>query len=101
MPDSAAAFAAIALMAVAAYLTRIAGVFLGGRIAVDSLAARVLDVLPGAALAGVLALALAGVPWPDRLAVLVAVGVYLWRRNTLLAIAVGLAITVGRAHLVA
>lgn len=101
MPDSGSALVAIALMAGAAYLTRVAGVLLGGRVAADSLATRVLDVLPGAALAGVLALALAQVSWPDRIAVLIAVGAWLWRRNTLLAIGVGLAIAVGHAHVVA
>ncbi len=101
MPEGGAALAGIAVMALATYLTRIAGYFLGSRIAADSLAARVLDVLPGAALAGVLALALAAVDLADRFAVLAAVGVYLWRRHTLLAIATGLLLAVGRAHLFA
>lgn len=99
MPETAAALAGIAVLALATYVTRITGYFLGGRIAADSPAGRVLDALPGAALAGVLALSLANASVIDLAAVAIAVAVFLWRGHTLLAIGIGLLIAVANAHL--
>jgi uncharacterized membrane protein len=99
VPDLKATLLAIIVMTMATYLTRIAGYFLGSRIVPGSRASRVLEVLPGAALAGVLALSLAQLPVIDILAVVVAVLAYLWSGHTLLGIATGLIIAVANAHL--
>lgn len=101
MPDLRATLLAILLMAVATYLTRIAGYFLGSFIAQGSVAGRVLDVLPGAALAGVLALSLQQLPFADIVAIAVAVLAFLWSRNTLAGIAVGLLLAIANAHVLA
>lgn len=98
MPDFPATLLAIVVMTAATYLTRIAGYFLGSRIVANSLASRVLEVLPGAALAGVLALSLVQLPIVDVFAVAAAVAVYLWSDRTLAGIATGLAIAVINAH---
>lgn len=98
MPDFHATLYAIFVMTVATYLTRIAGYFLGSRITPDSLASRVLGVLPGAALAGVLALSLVQLAVAEVLAVAAAVAVYLWAGRTLAGIATGLTIAVLNAH---
>lgn len=99
MPDFQATFLAIVIMTIATYFTRIAGYFLGSRMVPGSLTSRVLEVLPGAALAGVLALSLVQLPLVDVLAVGVAVLAYLWSGHTLLGIATGLVIAVANAHL--
>lgn len=99
MPETAAALLGIAVMALATYLTRITGYLIGNRIAPESTVGRVLDTLPGAALAGVLAISLASASLVDLVAVVAAVLVYLWRGQTLLAIGTGLLIAVGYAHL--
>lgn len=101
MPDFLATFLAIVVMTVATYLTRIAGYFLGSRIAPDSLAGKVLEILPGAALAGVLALSLVQLQAGNIIAVAVAVAVYLWSGWTLAGIATGLVIAVANAHYLA
>lgn len=101
MPELGATLLAILVMAVATYLTRIAGYYLGGYIAQDSLAGQVLDVLPGAALSGVLALSLVQLPAMDMLAVAAAVAVFMLSGRTLAGIATGLVIAVGNAHLLA
>lgn len=98
MPDLRATLLATLVMAIATYLTRIAGYFLGGHIAPGSVAGRVLDVLPGAALAGVLALSLQQLPVVDIVAIGVAVLAFLWTGNTLAGIAVGLLIAIVNAH---
>lgn len=98
MPDLRATLLAIFLMAVATYLTRIAGYFLGSLIVPGSVASRVLDILPGAALAGVLALSLQQLPVVDIVAIAVAVVAFLWSGNTLAAIAVGLLLAMANAH---
>lgn len=101
MPDFNAAMLAIAIMALATYLTRIAGYFLGTSISKESLTGRVLDTLPGAAMASVLALSLSHASFLELLSVVVAVVVYRISGRTLPAIGAGLALTVGYAHLVA
>jgi uncharacterized membrane protein len=98
VPDFQATLLAIVVMTIATYFTRVAGYFLGRRIVPGSLASRVLEVLPGAALSGVLALSLVQLPVVDVLAVGVAVLVYLWSGQTLLGIATGLLIAVANAH---
>lgn len=93
--------ALLGIVAVAAgvFCMRLAGFLLGSRLAPDSTASRVLDALPGAALAGVVALALAESSTPGDLVALAAtVGVFLWSGRTLPALALGLAIAVGNAH---
>ena len=99
MPDLASTLLAIVVMAVATYLTRVGGYFLGSRISRESVAGRVLDVLPGAALSGVLALSLLQLPAMDIVAVAAAVGVFLLSGHTLAGIATGLVIAVLNAHL--
>lgn len=99
MPDFPAAMLGIAIMAVATYLTRIAGYFLGSRVSQNSLASRVLESLPGAALAGVLALSLTHASAFELLAVVVTAAVFLLGGGTLPAIGAGLLLTVSYAHL--
>lgn len=101
MPDTGATLAGILALTVATYLTRIAGYLVGSRIRPDSVVARVLDVLPGAALSGVLALSLAKLSLAGQLSVLAAVVVFLISRHTLLAIGTGLLIAIGHAHVFA
>jgi len=100
VPDFSAAMIGIAIMSVATYLTRIAGYFMGSSIRHDSLTGRVLDSLPGAALASVLALSLSQASWVELLSVAVTVVVYRFTGRTLPAIGAGLLMTVGYAHLV-
>lgn len=101
MPDTGATLLGILALTVATYLTRIAGYLVGSRVRPDSVTARVLDVLPGAALSGVLALSLVKLTPAGQLAVLAAAVVFLLSRHTLLAIATGLLIAIGHAHLLA
>lgn len=99
MPDLQSTLLAILLMALATYLTRVAGYFLGSRISPESVASRVLGILPGAALAGVLALSLVKLPMVDVLAVAIAVVAFLLTGRTLIGIATGLILAVSNAHL--
>jgi len=101
VPDTGSTLLGILVLTVATYLTRIAGYFVGSRVRPDSVAARVLDVLPGAALSGVLALSLVKLTPAGQLAVLAAAAVFLLSRHTLLAIGTGLVIAIGHAHLLA
>jgi uncharacterized membrane protein len=98
VPDIAASVIGILVLATATYLTRLAGYFLGGHIRPDSVASRVLDTLPGAALAGVLALSLSGVAMIDMLAVAAGVTAFLLTGRTLVGILGGLALAVANAH---
>ncbi len=98
MPDLTASLIGIAVLAVATYLTRIAGYFLGSRIRQDSALSRVLETLPGAALASVLALSLSGATFIELLAVVTGAAVFLLTGRTLVGILVGLAIAVANAH---
>ncbi|MBT8085595.1 MAG: AzlD domain-containing protein [Woeseia sp.] len=99
MPDFNATLLAIVVMTVATYLTRIAGYLLGSRITPDSIAGRVLAVLPGAALAGVLALSMINLAFVEVFSVAVAVLVFVWSGRTLVGIMTGLFIAVLSAHL--
>lgn len=101
MPEFSAAMLGIAIMALATYLTRIAGYFAGGSIRRDSLTGRVLETLPGAAMASVLALSLSQANWVELLSVVLAVLVYRFGGRTLPAIGAGLLLTVSYAHLAA
>ena len=98
MPDLTASLIGIAVLALATYLTRIAGYFLGGRIQPDSATSRVLETLPGAALASVLALSLSGAMFVELLAVVTGVAAFLLTGRTLVGILVGLAVAVANAH---
>ncbi len=98
MPDLTASLIGIAVLAVATYLTRIAGYFLGSRIQQDSATSRVLEILPGAALASVLALSLSGATMIELLALVTGVAAFLLTGRTLVGILVGLTIAVANAH---
>lgn len=98
MPDLTASVFGIVVLALATYLTRIAGYFLGSRIQQDSTMGRVLETLPGAALASVLALSLSGAAVVDLFAVVAGVAAFLLTGRTLVGILGGLAIAVANAH---
>lgn len=90
----------ILVVALAVYAMRLAGYFLGSRIRRDSVASRVLDALPGAALAGVLALSLQQqASLPNFAAVAATTFVYVRTGQTLPALGLGLLIAVASAHL--
>jgi uncharacterized membrane protein len=90
----------ILVVALAVYAMRLAGYLLGSRLRRDSIVSRVLDALPGAALAGVLALSVLerAAAW-DLLALAATAGMFLWTGRTLPALSLGLAIAVANAHL--
>ena len=89
----------IAAVTLGVFCMRLAGFLLGSRVAPDSTLSRVLDALPGAALAGVVALALKASATPgDYVALAATVGVFLWSGRTLPALGVGLVLAVANAH---
>ena len=97
-----AAYLGIFVVAAAVYAMRLAGYVLGSRVRRNSTASRVLDTLPGAALAAVLALSLLEyASLPDLLALAATTVLFLWSGKTLPSLAAGLAIAVLNAHLVA
>lgn len=101
MPDQFATFTAIVVVATVTYAERLAGYLLGSRLRPDSTASRVLDALPGSALAAVLALSMMRhANAADLLALAVTVCVFIRTRRTLPALATGLAIAVTNAHYV-
>ena len=101
MPDAFSTFTGIVVVAAVTYAERLAGYLLGSRMRPDSTASRVLDALPGSALAAVLALSMMRhTNAPDLLALMLTAAVFIWTRRTLPALGIGLAVAVINAHYV-
>jgi branched chain amino acid efflux pump len=84
-------FLAIAAMAAATYLTRWAGYWLMAHIPLTRRVRRMLEVLPGAIMAATVVPLVAKAGLAALLAVLVALGAMIVRRNEFLAVGLGLA----------
>ena len=98
MPETWATLIGIAVVAAVTYSTRIAGYLLGARLAGNKTVERVLESLPGAALAAVLATAAVKGTLFGLAAIAATAAIFYLSGRTLLALAVGLSLTVLHAH---
>ena len=101
MPETWATLLGIAVLATVTYATRIAGYLLGTRLAGNRAVERVLESLPGAALAAVLATAAVKGTLFGLAAIAATAIIFYLSGRTLLALAVGLSLTVLHAHVLA
>ncbi len=101
MSEDISAYLAIVMIAAIVFSSRLAGYLLGSRVAEDGALRRLFDVLPGCAIAAVVAPVIfqAG---PVELVALVAASALLWfSGSTGLALAAGIALLIAGAHLLA
>jgi uncharacterized membrane protein len=101
MPSDAAIygpFAGILAMALATYVTRVAGFWLMGHVTLTLRVRRMLEVLPGTIVVATVAPMTAKAGMPGLIGIAVTLGCMLIRRNEFLAVALGLtAVALARA----
>ena len=97
-PDALTVYAAIAITAVRVYATRLAG-YVGGRIIrLDGRARRIVNALPGCALAAIVAPAVMRGTMLDVAIVLGTLALYLWSGRMILSLMLGVALCVVSGH---
>jgi uncharacterized membrane protein len=95
----ATTLAAILAMAAVTYLTRIAGIFIAGRLALEGAAKAAFDAIPPAVLVAVIAPTVLATGWPETLAAVVA-AITATRLPLLATIAAGVAAVVALRGLI-
>ena len=87
-----AGFIAIAAMALATYVTRVAGFWMMGHVPITPRMHRMLEALPGSVVAALVLPVVAKSGLPALLAVVAVIAVMMIRRNDFVAIGIGLAV---------